>query len=140
MLKRKERVQFESPDRLNRLVAGTKIVGDLITDSNLRIDGEIVGNVFSRSKVVIGETGCVFGNISCLEADIEGVIEGCVEIEGLLVLREKSKIIGDINTAKLHIEEGAIFLGTCQMTGHEAKKAQAHLVGSEENSEDNTFQ
>ncbi len=107
-----------------------------MTDSNLRIDGEIVGNVFSRSKVVIGETGTIFGNISCQEADIEGTIEGSLEIEGLLILREKSKIIGDITTARLHIEEGAIFLGSCQMTGYEATKAQAHLVASEENSEE----
>lgn len=139
MLKRKEKTQFESPDRLNRLVEGTKVVGDLITDSNLRIDGEIVGNVFSRSKVVIGETGVIFGNISCLEADIEGKVEGSLDIEGLLVLREKSKIIGDIVTSKLHIEEGAIFLGSCQMTGYEATKAQQHLVASEENPEDLTY-
>lgn len=118
MLKRKERVQFESPDRLNRIVEGTKIVGDLITDSNLRIDGEIVGNVVSRSKVVIGENGVVHGDISCVEADIEGNIEGKLEVEELLVLREKSRVIGDILTSKLHIEEGAVFVGTCKMSGH----------------------
>lgn len=139
MLKRKEKAQLESPARLNRLVEGTKIVGDLITDSSLHIDGEIVGNVFSRSKVVIGETGVIFGNISCLEADIEGKIEGSLEIDGLLILREKSKIVGDIVTSKLHIEEGAIFLGSCQMTGYEATKAQQHLVSSEENTEDITY-
>ena len=139
MLKRKEKTQFESPDRLNRLVEGTKITGDLTTDSNLRIDGEIVGNVYSRSKVVIGETGVIFGNISCLEADIEGKIEGSIEIEGLLILRSTSKIIGDIITSKLHIEEGAIFLGSCQMTGYEATKAQSHLVASEENPEESTY-
>lgn len=135
MLRRKEKAQFESPDRLNRLVEGTKVVGDIITDSNLRIDGEIVGNVFSRSKVVIGELGVIFGNISCLEADIEGKVNGSLEIEELLVLREKSKIVGDILTSKLHIEEGAVFLGSCHMTGHEALREQAHLVVSEENAD-----
>lgn len=118
MLKRKEKIQFESPDRLNRIVEGTKIVGDLITDSNLRIDGEIIGNVVSRSKVVIGETGIIKGDISCLEADIEGNVEGKLEIEDILVLREKAKIVGDIMTTKLQIEEGAIFVGSCKMAGH----------------------
>lgn len=139
MLKRKEKAQFENSNKLNRLVEGTKIVGDLMTDSNLRIDGEVVGNVFSRSRVEIGETGIVFGNINCLEADIEGKVEGSIDIEELLILRSTSKIIGDIVTAKLTIEEGAIFLGSCQMTGYEATKAQQHLVASEENPEDLTY-
>jgi len=134
MLRRKEKMTFESQDRLNRLVEGTKIVGDIITDSNIVIDGEIVGNIFSRSKVFIGATGTVFGNISCNEADIEGNIDGSLEVEGLLILREKSKIVGDILTSKLHIEEGAVFLGSCHMSGHEALNTQAHLVASEENS------
>lgn len=42
-MKRKEKSTFESPERLNRLVEGTRIVGDLISDSNLRIDGEVTG-------------------------------------------------------------------------------------------------
>lgn len=118
MLKRKEKLHFESPDRLNRIVEGTVINGDFVTDSNLRIDGTINGNVISRSKVVIGESGQVKGDISCVEADIEGNVEGRLEIEDLLVLREKSKIVGDIVTHKLHIEEGAIFVGSCKMAGY----------------------
>jgi cytoskeletal protein CcmA (bactofilin family) len=132
MLKRKEKTQFESPDRLNRIVDGTKIVGDIITDSNLRIDGEITGNIFSKSKVVVGETGVILGNIACTEADVEGNIDGKLEIEGLLILREKSKIEGDIQTGKLHIEEGAVFLGSCKMKGHSAhqKNTQQKVIES----------
>lgn len=115
MRNRKEKIQFESPERLNRLVEGAKIVGDLLADSNLRIDGEILGNVSTSSKVVIGENGYIKGNLICQEADIEGKVEGKISIETLLVLREKAHVSGDIQTSKLHIEEGAIFLGKCNM-------------------------
>lgn len=115
MLKRKEKVQFESPDRLNRLVEGTKIIGDVFSESNLRIDGEIQGNISTSSKVVIGEAGILRGNLTCLEADIEGTIEGKLTIESLLILREQAKVHGDILTGKLHIEEGAVFVGACKM-------------------------
>ena len=115
MLKRKEKVQFESPDRLNRLVEGTKIIGDVFSESNLRIDGEIQGNISTSSKVVIGESGILRGNLTCLEADIEGTIEGKLVIENLLILREQAKVQGDILTSKLHIEEGAVFVGVCKM-------------------------
>ena len=118
MLKRKEKTQFEGPDRLNRIVEGTKIIGDLISESNIRIDGEVLGNITTSSKVVIGENGFLKGNLNCQEADIEGKIEGKLEIEGLLILREQAKVNGDIHTVKLHIEEGAVFVGSCKMSGH----------------------
>jgi len=127
MLKRKEKTQIETTNLLNRLVEGTKIAGDVITSSILFVEGEIVGNVYSQSKVIIGISGKVFGNIKCLEADIEGQVDGSIDSDGLLILRDNSKIIGDIKTVKLHIEEGAIFLGSCQMIGHETLTSQAHL-------------
>lgn len=115
MMKRKEKIQFESPERVNRIVEGTKIVGDLIADSNVRIDGEILGNVSTSSKVVLGENGLIKGNLLCQDADIEGKVEGKISVESLLVLREKSYIVGDIQTGKLHVEEGAVFVGKCSM-------------------------
>lgn len=115
MMKRKEKTQFESPERLNRLVEGAKVIGDLIADSNLRIDGEIIGNISTSSKVVIGENAVIKGNLVCQEADIEGKVDGKIDVEGLLTLRSNSKVTGDIQTGKLSIEEGALFLGKCNM-------------------------
>ena len=112
---KRDRNTNESPDKLNRLVEGTKIVGDLTTDSNIRIDGEVVGNISCAGKVVIGETALIKGNLSCNEADVEGTIEGDLVIDALLVLREKSKIAGNLATSKIEIHQGAIFLGNCEM-------------------------
>jgi cytoskeletal protein CcmA (bactofilin family) len=112
---KRDRNTNESPDKLNRLVEGTKIIGDLTTDSNIRVDGEVVGNINCAGKVVIGETAWIKGNLSCNEADVEGTIEGDLIIEALLVLREKSKISGNIATSKIEIHQGAIFLGNCEM-------------------------
>lgn len=116
MLK-KDKNKFESPDRLNRIVEGTKITGDLIADSSIRIDGEVEGNVSTSAKVVIGENGLIKGNLNCMDADIEGKVEGILNIEALLILREKAKVSGDIITGKLHVEEGAQFVGNCKMSG-----------------------
>jgi cytoskeletal protein CcmA (bactofilin family) len=133
MLKRKEKVQFESPDRLNRIVEGTRIVGNLISESNIRIDGEVHGNISTTAKVVIGENGILKGDLNCQEADIEGKVEGKLSIEGLLTLREKAKIQGDIQTLKLHIEEGAFLLGACKMNSgpNSASKSSIPTFGKE---------
>jgi cytoskeletal protein CcmA (bactofilin family) len=115
MLLKKEKTSFESPDRLNRIVEGTKLMGEMIADSNIRIDGEVIGNVTCAGKVVVGENGKITGNLTCNEADVEGLIEGDVQTDTLLCLREKSKVVGNIQTAKIEINQGAVFLGNCSM-------------------------
>lgn len=115
-MKKKSNIQFDSPDRLNILVDGSKVIGDMITESNLRIDGEVRGNVSSASKVVIGKNGIIFGNLTCADADIEGDIIGLIKVDSLTILRATAKIDGEIITAKLQVEEGAQFSGNCRMS------------------------
>jgi len=107
---------MDSPDRLNVIVDGSKVIGDMITESNLRVDGEVVGNVSSAAKVVIGATGYIKGNLTCAEADIEGRVEGVLKIDGLLTLRSNANIEGEITTGKFQVEEGARFSGNCKMS------------------------
>jgi len=115
MLNKREKIEFENLERVNRLVEGTKVIGDLISESHIRIDGEVEGNVTTSAKVVIGENGYIKGNLTCLEAEIEGRLDGVLSIEGILILRETARVTGDIYTPKLHVEEGALFLGACNM-------------------------
>jgi cytoskeletal protein CcmA (bactofilin family) len=89
-------------------------------DNIKNIDGEIQGNVTSSSKIVIGKSGVINGNLMCSEADIEGRIEGMLKVEGLLTLRSNAKVTGEITTAKIQIEEGAEFSGQCKMSNFKA--------------------
>ncbi len=114
-MKKKGSDFFESPERLNVIVSGSKVLGDMITDSNLRIDGEIVGNVTSASKVVVGDEGSIKGDLICADADIEGRVNGVIKIDGLLALRSTATVEGQITTTKLEVEEGAQFSGNCKM-------------------------
>lgn len=97
----------DSPERLNRLVSGTKLKGDLVTESNLRVDGILNGSVSCQGKFVLGEKGKLEGNLVALEADIEGVIEGDLTVDGLLLLRKSANILGTVQTGRLVIEDGA---------------------------------
>ncbi len=135
MLNRKEKSQFESPERLNLLVEGTKIIGDILSDSKLRIDGEVQGNIATTSAVVIGKNGVVHGNLNCQEAEIEGRIDGKLSVEGVLILRATANIVGDIQATRLVIEEGALFLGSCSMT-HAGSKENTTSISPENRSKD----
>ncbi|HLW07506.1 MAG TPA: polymer-forming cytoskeletal protein [Marinilabiliaceae bacterium] len=99
----------------NMIGSGTKIVGDLHTNGDIRIDGNIDGNVNSKGKVVIGNNGYVKGEIICTNAEISGSLDGKVTATELLSLKASSKFNGEIKSGKLSIEPGAIFTGTCSM-------------------------
>ncbi|MBP6033624.1 MAG: polymer-forming cytoskeletal protein, partial [Crocinitomicaceae bacterium] len=66
-------------------------------------------------KVMIGTSGKIKGNLVCVNAEIDGAMDGELTIENLLVLHSTARIKGDIQTMKLTIEEGAYFEGACVM-------------------------
>lgn len=109
--------EINSPDRLNRIVEGTEIIGDIIADSNIRIDGRLKGTITTKGRLVIGATGSIEGEISCENADVEGSFVGKITVNQLLSLKSTAKLNGDITTAKLAIEPGATFSGSCSMGG-----------------------
>lgn len=123
----------DSPDRLNVIVEGSKVIGDMITESNLRIDGVVDGNVNVAAKIVIGKSGRINGNLTCGDADIEGTIDGLIKVNGLLSLRSTAQIIGEITTSKLQVEEGANFSGTCTMSNSSSKPTPSPAAQPEEN-------
>ncbi len=102
----------------NMIGPGTKIIGNIETKDGIRIDGEVHGNILSKGKVVVGSNGKVKGDIDCANSELEGVLEGKINVSELLSLKATSKLMGDIITAKLTIEPGAVFTGTCQMGGN----------------------
>jgi len=100
---------------INLLGAGTKINGDITSNGDFRIDGNLIGNISISGKLVLGNTGRIEGNIQCTNADLSGEVKGIVNITEILSLKSTAKINGDIVTGKLTIEAGAIFTGTCNM-------------------------
>lgn len=94
---------------------GTVLKGDIHSNNDLRIDGTIHGNVRSSSKIVIGPTGFVEGNIESAHADITGKVVGNITVKELLQLREESTVEGNIIASKLQVDPSAVFNGKCQM-------------------------
>jgi len=104
---------------INLISNGTDIVGDVISNGDIRIDGTLKGSLNTKGKVVIGPTGKVNGEVICKNSEVSGIVEGKLSVEQLLNLKASSKIIGDIATSKLSIEPGAKFTGNCKMNEKE---------------------
>lgn len=113
-----------SPDKLNKLVEETSIVGDIKSNSNFRIDGSLEGTINIKGRLVIGPAGLIKGDVVCENADIEGTVDGNVKVTNILSLKNTAKILGNIETGKLAIEPGATFSGTCDMGGKKSTNTQ----------------
>lgn len=95
--------------------AGTTLKGDLSSNSDLRIDGTVHGNITSSAKIIIGNGGLVEGDISCNQADIVGKVSGNVRSKELLQLRGECVVTGNLYAGKLQVEPTATFNGQCHM-------------------------
>jgi len=94
---------------------GTTLKGDINSNSDLRIDGTIIGNIRGNAKIIIGSSGVVEGDIEGNQADITGKVTGNIKMKDLLQLRGECNITGNLNAGKLQIEPTATFNGQCHM-------------------------
>ncbi len=100
---------------VNIISKGTKVVGNIEIENDIRLDGIIEGDIASKSKVIIGENGVLKGNLQCEFADVVGSVFGNIQCDNLS-LRATAKIEGDMQVKFLTIEPGAVFNGTCSMS------------------------
>ena len=131
--KEQKRAAEELSSSSNTIGKGTFLEGNIETYGNIRIEGRIRGDVKSKSKVALGNSSHIEGNITAQNADIEGEVKGKLDVAETLVLKATAVVYGDINTGKLVVEPGAVFNGTCKMgaTVKEIKIASENGFGQQ---------
>lgn len=112
----------EQSTQQNKIAADTKIVGDVVSKGDFRIDGQIEGNIRTQGKVVVGKSGFVNGTIEGTNADFEGSFSGKLKLSGTLSLKSSAYIQGEVEVGKLAVEPGATFNAVCNMKGGAVKE------------------
>ena len=108
----------------NRINEGTVISGDISAQTDIRLDGTIMGNIICSSKVVIGSNAHITGHITCNDLTIEGRVDGNLEVNGTLFFRSEAVFDGDVKYKKLIVEEGANITGSLVNTNAVTKPLQ----------------
>lgn len=109
----------------NTLATGTTVKGNIITETDFRLDGKVEGDISCNGKIVVGPKGQVIGNIVSSNAEILGEVEGSVRVSEKLVLKATANIKGDVFAQSLEIEPNARFNGVCNMSPDTTKKTKA---------------
>lgn len=93
----------------------SKIEGLLLTSDSTRVDGLLQGKILSESTVIIGEHGVIRGDIKAVDILIAGTVYGNVKADSKIEITGTGRVLGDMFTKTLVIDEGASFKGNCTM-------------------------
>jgi cytoskeletal protein CcmA (bactofilin family) len=93
-----------------------EITGSLTFKGELSFDGAIKGGHITGSVLNLGENAVVEGNITADEVTISGAVKGNATVSQRCHLRASARLNGDLNTARLIMEEGATFIGMSNIT------------------------
>jgi cytoskeletal protein CcmA (bactofilin family) len=103
-----------------------KVVGQIYSREDLYVDGEVEGTVEAlEHKLTIGPNGVVRAGVKAREVVALGTIQGNVEAHEKIEIRKDAKLVGDIRTARIIIEDGAYFKGSIDIVKPEPAKAAA---------------
>jgi cytoskeletal protein CcmA (bactofilin family) len=102
---------------INIISEGTKIKGDILANGDIRIDGELLGDISAKGRLVIGTKGKIEGQINCNSIEVSGYIKGKITANELLNMKSTAQIIGDIVVGRLSVEPGSFFSGSSVMSG-----------------------
>ena len=96
--------------------------GDFNSESSVRVDGCINGNVTVADTLIIGATGSINGDIFAKSAVVGGEVNGNISVSERVELTSTARLMGDIVTTLIVIDEKAIFQGRCDMNQDASKR------------------
>lgn len=110
------------------------VKGQIFSREDLTIDGEVEGTVeCNEHRLTIGPNGRVHAGLKAREIVIYGSIQGNVEAADKIDIKKEAKLVGDIRTSRIMIEDGAYFKGSIDIakaTGQPQRPANAPMNAS----------
>lgn len=107
------------------------VKGTIVSREDLTIDGEVEGTVeLPEHRLTVGPNGRVRANLKAKELVALGAIHGNVETTDKIDIRKDAKLVGDIRTARIVIEDGAYFKGNIDIVKPEPAKPVAKAAAA----------
>ncbi len=117
---------------INSLVGdGSSFEGEFRSSAPFRIDGHFSGRVNSSGKVYIGKNGVAEGVIFAKTVTIGGIFKGNIFAEENVIILKTAKIIGNIFSSSINLEDGVLFDGECKVLSKQDMKDLSELKQKE---------
>ena len=92
---------------------GVRIQGELIFQNTFRIDGNFHGTIRSDDLLIIGDRAQVDAEIDVGALSVSGVVKGKIIARERLEIQKGGRVLADVSTPTLLIEEGGVLQGSC---------------------------
>ena len=100
------------------------IKGSITAEEDLQIDGKVQGPVSVRGhRLTVGRSGQLNSEVSARELVVYGKVTGNVNAADRVEIKKDGAVIGDIDTARISIEDGAVFKGRIEIDRPGSKPA-----------------
>jgi cytoskeletal protein CcmA (bactofilin family) len=100
------------------------IKGQIVSREDLTIDGEVEGTVeLHEHRLTVGPHGKVTASVKAREIVVLGTIEGNVDVTDRIDIRKDARLVGDIKTARIVIEDGAFSKGSSDIQKPDVRPA-----------------
>ncbi|MCS7315405.1 MAG: polymer-forming cytoskeletal protein [Bryobacterales bacterium] len=115
----------ELPRGVAAIGKSVKIKGQIFSREDLYLDGEVEGTIeVPEHRLTVGPHGRLQASVKAREVVVLGSVNGNVEAAEKIDIRKEAKLVGDIKTGRIIIEDGAYFKGSIDIV-REQPKAQA---------------
>jgi cytoskeletal protein CcmA (bactofilin family) len=105
------------------LGAGVQFEGKLTFKGTVRIDAKFTGSIVTNDVLVVGERAKIDAEITCGTVVVEGEVNGNVKAKTGVELHRSAKVRGNVETASLAVEKGALLQGEVKMMPGEKGKS-----------------
>ncbi|MGD0504374.1 MAG: polymer-forming cytoskeletal protein [Steroidobacteraceae bacterium] len=91
--------------------------GDLSAEEDLLIQGRVEGSITHTQRLTVGAQGTVKANIRAQLIIVEGTVDGDLQADKSVFVKDTAKVCGNIYAPSVSISEGASFSGNIDMGG-----------------------
>ncbi len=116
----------DSQGNLNGFLdAGSHMTGELSFEDTFRIEGRFTGTIVSDGELQIGDNGDIDGEIKVCRVVVSGTVRGSLSASESVEITATGKVLADVYTPSLTIDDGAFFEGRCSMDRQDDQKKDA---------------
>jgi cytoskeletal protein CcmA (bactofilin family) len=100
----------------NNILNSVEIKGTIRFAKELMFDGKLDGDIASSGgTLIVGGSGKIHGNLQANSVLVKGKVNGNIVADSRCELHEGAELIGDLKTARLVLEAGAMFVGRSEV-------------------------
>jgi len=102
------------------------VKGHIYSREDLYVDGEVEGTIeVQEHRLTVGPNGRVKATVKAREVIVRGTVHGDIVAGDKIDIRKEAKLVGDLKTARIVIEDGAFFKGSVDIVRPEVTRTAA---------------